>query len=36
MLDKTSFPYAAGFRSLNRETVDPEQLSVTGALPKIS
>ncbi len=33
MLDKTSFPYAAGFRSLNRETVDPEQLSVTGALP---
>ena len=33
MLDKTSFPYGAGFRSLNRETLDPVTLSVRGALP---
>jgi beta,beta-carotene 9',10'-dioxygenase len=33
MLDKTSFPYGAGFRSLTRETLDPVELSVKGALP---
>ncbi|MGH6749932.1 MAG: carotenoid oxygenase family protein [Methyloceanibacter sp.] len=32
MLDK-SFPYAAGFRSLTHEIVDPVELSVRGALP---
>ena len=33
MLDKTSFPYGAGFRSLTREILDPVELSVRGALP---
>jgi len=28
MLDKTSFPYGAGFRSLTREIVDPVPLSI--------
>ena len=32
MLDK-SFPYAAGFRSLTHEIVDPVELSVRGAQP---
>ena len=33
MLDKISFPYGAGFRSLTREVEAPVPLSVTGALP---
>ena len=33
MLDKTSFPYAAGFRSLTAETLSPVALPVKGALP---
>ena len=33
MLDKISFPYGAGFRSLTREIEAPVPLSVTGALP---
>ena len=33
MLDKTSFPYGAGFRSLTRETPEPIALDVQGALP---
>lgn len=33
MLDKTSFPYAAGFRSLTREIAEPVRLPVSGELP---
>ena len=33
MLDKTSFPYGAGFRSLTREIFDPVTLTVCGELP---
>jgi carotenoid cleavage dioxygenase-like enzyme len=33
MLDKPSFPYGAGFRSLTAETPVPVALAVTGALP---
>jgi len=33
MLDKPSFPYGAGFRSLTREIAEPVALAVTGALP---
>ena len=33
MLDKTSFPYGAGFRSLTAETSSPVPLAVTGNLP---
>jgi beta,beta-carotene 9',10'-dioxygenase len=33
MLDKTSFPYGPGFRSLTREIRDPVALPVRGALP---
>jgi carotenoid cleavage dioxygenase-like enzyme len=33
MLDKTSFPYGAGFRSLTRETPEPISLVVQGTLP---
>jgi len=33
MLDKTSFPYAAGFRSLTREIAKPVRLPVSGELP---
>ena len=33
MLDKTSFPYGAGFRSLTREVVEPVPLTVRGELP---
>src|SRR5680860_1047802 len=33
MLDKTSFPYGAGFRSLTRETPEPISLAVQGELP---
>ena len=33
MLDKPSFPYGAGFRSLTAETPTPVALPVTGALP---
>ncbi|MBC8013816.1 MAG: carotenoid oxygenase family protein [Methyloceanibacter sp.] len=33
MLDKTSFPYGAGFRSLTRETPEPISLDVQGELP---
>jgi beta,beta-carotene 9',10'-dioxygenase len=34
MLDKTSFPYGAGFRSLTQETPEPVQLAVQGELPR--
>ncbi len=33
MLDKPTFPYGAGFRSLTTETPAPVALAVTGALP---
>jgi len=33
MLDKDSFPYGAGFRSLTREIVEPVTLPVRGELP---
>jgi beta,beta-carotene 9',10'-dioxygenase len=33
MLDKTSFPYGAGFRSLTREILEPVTLPVRGELP---
>ena len=33
MLDKTSFPYGVGFRSLTEETPEPVSLKVDGALP---
>ena len=33
MLDKTSYPYGAGFRSLTAETLSPVALAVTGELP---
>ena len=33
MLDKTSFPYGAGFRSLTREILAPVTLAVRGELP---
>ena len=33
MLDKPSFPYGAGFRSLTHEIAEPVALAVTGALP---
>ena len=33
MLDKTSFPYGAGFRSLTREIAEPVTLPVRGELP---
>jgi len=33
MLDKPSFPYGAGFRSLTVEIAEPVALPVTGALP---
>ena len=33
MLDKPSFPYGAGFRSLTVEIAEPVTLPVTGALP---
>jgi hypothetical protein len=33
MLDKPSFPYGAGFRSLTVEIPEPVALPVTGALP---
>ena len=33
MLDKPTFPYSAGFRSLTTETPAPVALAVTGALP---
>jgi carotenoid cleavage dioxygenase-like enzyme len=33
MLDKPSFPYGAGFRSLTQEIAQPIALPVTGALP---
>ncbi len=33
MLDKTFFPYGAGFRSLTREIVEPIGLTVSGELP---
>jgi carotenoid cleavage dioxygenase-like enzyme len=33
MLDKTSFSYGAGFRSLTRETAEPVALPIRGELP---
>src|SRR6185437_7445569 len=33
MLEKTSFPYGVGFRSLTEETPEPVSLKVDGALP---
>jgi hypothetical protein len=33
MLEKTPFPYGAGFRSLDRKTLDPVRLSVRAELP---
>ncbi len=33
MLDKTSFPYGPGFRSLTREIIEPIGLIVSGELP---
>lgn len=33
MLDKTSFPYGVGFRSLTEETPEPVTLEVSGTLP---
>jgi hypothetical protein len=33
MLDKTSFPYGVGFRSLTEETPEPVALEVSGTLP---
>jgi carotenoid cleavage dioxygenase-like enzyme len=33
MLDKASFPYGAGFRSLTIEIAEPVALPVRGALP---
>jgi beta,beta-carotene 9',10'-dioxygenase len=33
MLEKTSFPYGAGFRSLTQETPEPMPLKVDGTLP---
>ncbi len=33
MLEKTSFPYGAGFRSLTQETPEPVALKVEGTLP---
>jgi beta,beta-carotene 9',10'-dioxygenase len=34
MLDKTSFPYSAGFRSLTQETPEPVRLAVQGEVPR--
>jgi carotenoid cleavage dioxygenase-like enzyme len=33
MLDKPSFPYGTGFRSLTREVAEPVPLPVCGELP---
>jgi len=33
MLDKTSFAYGVGFRSLTEETPEPVTLEVSGTLP---
>jgi len=33
MLEKTPCPYGAGFRSLDRKTLDPVRLSVRAELP---